>query len=71
MNGAPGHIRVNGDWAPQTHPDRSPGDFGRTIAISGDTILVAVYVYQRSGATWQQQAILTTGVTNGPNRKWL
>jgi hypothetical protein len=57
------------------------GDFGFSVAISGDTILVgapgdtergfnagAVYVFERSGSSWSQQAKIIGVTTTSGNR---
>lgn len=67
---------ANGTWSQQAHlvsPNPTAnGDFGRSVAIEGDTIVVgathedagavkvsgAAYVFTRTGATWTQQARL-------------
>jgi len=68
-------VRVNGVWSQQALLRGSPvynaSDFGRTVAISGDTIAVGapydtysftsqgtVHIFTRSGTTWTQQASL-------------
>jgi alpha-tubulin suppressor-like RCC1 family protein len=71
-------VRVNGVWSQQAYLKASntgAGDeFGISVAISGDTIIVgavaedgvgntipnsgAAYVFHRSGTTWSQQAYL-------------
>jgi hypothetical protein len=59
-------VREYGNWSKQDVL-RSPGDgaFGKAVALSGDTLVVgaptfstegAVFVYQRSGAAWNEQA---------------
>lgn len=67
---APGHINLyspgaNGDWANPTltswdHPDIN-GDFNGPVAISGNTLLAAGWIYERnSSGTW----VLTNTATN-------
>ncbi|WP_438009644.1 FG-GAP repeat protein [Sorangium sp. So ce321] len=68
-------VRSGGTWTEQAKlsaSDGAPGDyFGRSVSISGDTVLVggesnaangtdagAAYVFVRSGTTWTQQAKL-------------
>ncbi len=77
-------VRSDGLWTQQAHlvaADGARGDeFGNSVAISGDTVLVgapgfdsenglsvgAAYVFVRSGAAWTQQAQLlaTDGATS-------
>ena len=66
-------IRDGTSWSQQAYLKASngrPGDeFGQSVAISGDTIVVgarfasfnigAAYVFVRSGSTWNEQAILS------------
>ncbi len=72
-------FRRNGTaWSEQaklTAGDAAAGDgFGRSVAISGDTVVVgayrdddagissgSAYVFQRNGTTWNEQAKLTAG----------
>ena len=67
-------VREGTGWAEQrrlTPPDASYFTFGRSVALSGETLLVgaphfighntkegAVFVFNRSGTSWQQQQIL-------------
>jgi FG-GAP repeat len=66
-------LDIAGTWAPAAElvgSDETPGDdFGASVAISGDTIVVAapegdgnagaVYIFTGSGSTWTQSAELT------------
>jgi hypothetical protein len=68
-------VRRSDGWSQQaklTAGDAAAGDsFGISVAISGDTAVVgaykhniwtgSVYVFDRSGGSWSQQAKLTTG----------
>ncbi len=76
-------VRSGATWTQQarlTAADGAEGDeFGTSVAISGDTVVVgasfatvgtntyqgAAYVFVRSGATWTQQAKLTAGDGGG------
>ncbi len=78
--------RSSGTWSQQAQliaGDGAPLDyFGRSLALSGDTVLVAadeddvggavdqgsVYVFTRSGASWTQQARLTASDGVGGDR---
>lgn len=76
-------VRAGGVWTEQAKLAASDGsadeEFGRVVAISGDTIMVgvelddlpgandagSVYVYVRSGSSWTQQAKLTANDAAG------
>ena len=65
-------VRSGTTWSQQAYlkaSNTAAGDgFGTAAAVSGDTVAIgtgytsadgAVYIFQRSGATWSQQALLT------------
>ena len=71
-------VRTNGTWTQQAQLQASDGasgdEFGYSVAISGETIVVgswrsnaptsnsgAAYVFTRSGTTWTQQQKITAG----------
>ncbi|MBL8873046.1 MAG: DUF642 domain-containing protein, partial [Planctomycetaceae bacterium] len=66
---------------PNDYRQGGGGDFGYSVAISGDTLLVgapgdnergfnagAVYVFGRSGSSWSQQAKIVGSTTTSGNR---
>lgn len=77
------YARHNGPWVLESElADESAAaftEFGRTVALSGDTALVGdpsadaglgrVYVYQYGGGQWQKQALLTSSL-EGPSQQF-
>ena len=67
-------VRINGVWSQQAYlkPSKNAGEaFGRSVAISGDTVVVsaphedtkaensgAAYIFVRSGGIWSEEAII-------------
>jgi hypothetical protein len=68
------YTRSNGTWtqSARLRPTDDAVQFGRSLAVSGNTLLVGSfgsggYVYTGSGATWTLQTRLNTGANPGNN----
>jgi len=65
-------VRNAGVWSQQAYLKASntntDDQFGSSVAVSGDTVVVETYVFVRNAGTWSQQAYLNASNTDAGDR---